>query len=121
MAVARACRAKGIAPLIVKFDSPLSEPEFDAWVRMAFENDGPFGLWGDPIRLGPTKVHFYGADRRLWQPINIELTRDGAVAVMPRGVREESFRRLVENIRRHVCPKAIAWLGAKPWNWDGEK
>ena len=109
-------------PLIVKFSEPLSKPTFDRWVSMAFQKRNRFKIWGDPIVLGPTKVHVYGADRHLWQPINLEMTADGIVAVLPYGTCGNTFHRLVANIQHYVCPKIAAWIGSQPFeqvvgNW----
>lgn len=109
-------------PLIVKFSEPISKPTFDRWVSMAFQKRNRFKLWGDPIVMGPTKVHVYGADRHLWQPINLELTADGFVAVLPYGTCGNTFHRLVANIQHYVCPKISAWIGSQPFeqvigNW----
>jgi hypothetical protein len=103
---------KGV-PLIVKFAEPLSEATFNRWVQMAFQKRNRFKLWGDPIRLGPTKVHIYGADRHLWQPINLELTANGIVAILPQGTCGNTFHRLVTNIQHYVCPKIQAWVGSE--------
>jgi hypothetical protein len=106
---------KGV-PLIVRFKDPLSRSTFDQWVHKAFQKRNAFKLWGNPIRLGPTKVHVYGADRHLWQPIHIELTAQGVVAVLPQGTCGNTFHRLVANIQRFVCPKIEAWLGSDPFD-----
>ena len=103
---------KGV-PLVVKFAEPLSEATFNRWVQKAFQKRNRFKLWGDPIRLGPTKVHIYGADRHLWQPINLELTAKGAVAILPEGTCGNTFHRLVANIQHYVCPKIQAWVGSE--------
>jgi len=103
---------KGV-PLIVKFAEPLSEATFNRWVHMAFRKRNRFKLWGDPIRLGPTKVHVYGADRHLWQPINLEITSTGLVAILPKGTCGNTFHRLVANIQHYVCPKIQAWIGSE--------
>ncbi|MDP2898733.1 MAG: hypothetical protein Q8Q12_19520 [bacterium] len=103
---------KGV-PLVVKFSEPLSEATFNRWVQKAFQKRNRFKLWGDPIRLGPTKVHVYGADRHLWQPINLELTAKGAVAILPQGTCGNTFHRLVTNIQRYVRPKIQAWVGSE--------
>ena len=109
-------------PLIVKFSEPLSKATFDRWVSMAFQKRNRFKLWGDPVILGPTKVHVYGADRHLWQPINLELTANGVVAVLPYGTCGNTFHRLVANIQHYVSPKIKAWIGSQPFeqvvgNW----
>jgi hypothetical protein len=103
---------KGV-PLIIQFSETLSGSTFDRWVRLAFRKRNAFRLWGDPVRFGPTKVHVYGADRHLWQPINLEMTADRLVAILPKGTCGNTFHRLVTNVQRYVCPKIDVWLGAK--------
>ncbi len=107
-------RLKGV-PLMVRFDEPLNEATFNRWVALAFQKRNRFRLWGDPIRLGPTKVHAYGADRHLWQPINLEMTERGLVAILPQGTCGNTFHRLVTNIQRFVSPKVQAWVGSRPF------
>jgi len=107
---------KGV-PLTIRFGGkPLAPAVFNRWVALAFQKRNQFRLWGEPIRLGPTKVHVYGADRHLWQPINIEMTPDRLVAILPHGTCGNTFHRLVTNVQRYVCPKIEAWIGAKPFN-----
>ncbi len=105
---------KGV-PLIIRFSESLSEKTFDRWVQMVFQKRNRFKLWGDPIRLGPSKVHVYGADRHLWQPINLELTRNGVMAILPQGTCGNTFHRLIANIQHYVSPKFEAFLGGKPF------
>lgn len=107
-------RLKGV-PLMVRFDEPLNEATFNRWVTLAFQKRNRFRLWGEPIRLGPTKVHAYGADRHLWQPINLEMTERGLVAVLPHATCGNTFHRLVTNIQRFVSPKVQAWVGSRPF------
>lgn len=99
-------------PLIVHFKEPLNKATFDNLVRKAFHKLNVFQLWGEALRLGPTKVHVYGADRHLWQPLNLELTERGLVAILPRGTCGNTFHRLVTNIQRYVSPEIDAWIGA---------
>jgi hypothetical protein len=106
--------AKGV-PLIVRFKEDLSEPTFRHWVTRAFQKRNRFRLWGEPIWMGPTKVHVYGADRHLWQPINIEMTEKSLVAILPQGTCGNTFHRLVTNIQAYVCPSIEAWLGGEPF------
>lgn len=103
-------------PLIVRFDETLSISTFQRWVSLAFQKKNRFRLWGDPDWLGPAKVHVYGADRHLWQPINLEMTASGLTAILPQGTCGNTFHRLVTNIQRYVCPKISAWIGAKPFD-----
>ena len=105
-------RLKGV-PLMVRFHEPLNEATFNRWVSLAFHKRNRFRLWGDPIRLGPTKVHVYGADRHLWQPINLEMTAHGLTAILPQGTCGNTFHRLVTNIQRYVSPKVNAWVGSR--------
>jgi hypothetical protein len=94
----------------------LSEATFDRWIQIGFQKRNRFKLWGDPIRLGPTKVHVYGADRHLWQPINMEITAKQLVAILPVGTCGNTFHRLVTNIQQYVAPKINAWVGSDPFN-----
>jgi hypothetical protein len=107
--------AKGV-PLVIKFREELSEQTFKFWISRAFQKRNRFRLWGEPIWLGPTKVHVYGADRHLWQPINMEFTSKGLVAILPQGTCGNTFHRLVTNIQTYVCPAIDAWLGAEEFN-----
>jgi hypothetical protein len=102
-------------PLIIHFAETLSEATFNRWIRLAFRKRNAFRLWGDPVRLGPTKVHVYGADRHLWQPINLEMTENRLVAVLPKGTCGNTFHRLVTNVQQYVCPKVDVWLGSHPF------
>jgi hypothetical protein len=106
---------KGV-PLIINFGETLSPSTFNRWISLAFRKRNPFRLWGDPIRLGPIKVHVFGADRHLWQPLNLELTANRLVAILPKGTCGNTFHRLVTNVQQYVCPKIDVWLGAKPFH-----
>ncbi len=118
---------KGV-PLIIRFDEELSESVFKHWTHKAFQKRNFFKLWGNPIRLGPKKVHVYGADRHLWQPINLELTSNGLVAILPRGTCGNTFHRLITNVQQYISPKIKAWVGSIPfeelvsqWSCDAEQ
>lgn len=106
---------KGV-PLIINFGETLSQATFERWISMAFRRSNAFRLWGNPIRMGPTKVHVYGADRHLWQPINLEISENRLVAILPKGTCGNTFHRLVTNVQRFVCPKIDVWLGSKPFS-----
>jgi len=103
-------------PLIVRFGQKLSPETFDRWVSCAFNKRNRFRLWGQPLRLGPTKVHVYGADRHLWQPLSLELTAQGLTAILPKDTCGNTFHRLVTNIQHYVCPKIEAWLGNREFS-----
>lgn len=105
----------GGVPLIVRFDEALSQATFKNWISKAFRKHNAFQLWGEPIQLGPTKVHVYGADRHLWQPINVEMTDKHLVAILPKGTCGNTFHRLVANLQRYISPKIEAWIGSRPF------
>jgi hypothetical protein len=63
------------------------------------------------MRLGRTKVHVYGVDRHLWQPVLLELTDRHLYAVLPRGTCGNTVHRLVTNVQRFLDPDVTAWVG----------
>ncbi len=104
------------APVVVRFQEPLPPPVFDYWIAATFKRKrNKFRLWGHPIRLGPTKVHVYGLDRHLWQPLFLELTAQGCTAIIPNGTCGNTVHRLVTNIQRYLDPGAKAFIGDKPY------
>jgi hypothetical protein len=104
------------APVIIRFREPLSADVFEYWIKATFERKrNRFRLWGHPIRLGPTKVHVYGVDRHLWQPLFLELTAKGCTAIIPNGTCGNTVHRLVTNIQRYLDPGADAFIGDKPY------
>jgi hypothetical protein len=104
------------SPVVVRFQEPLSSSVFDYWIKATFERKrNRFRLWGHPIRLGPTKVHVYGVDRHLWQPLFLELTARGCTAIIPNGTCGNTVHRLVTNIQRYLDPGARAFIGDKPY------
>jgi hypothetical protein len=107
------CRIVG-APVIVRFREELSRDVFDRWVLSTFgRKRNRFRLWGHPIRLGPAKVHVYGVDRHLWQPLFLELTAKGCTMIIPNGTCGNTVHRLVTNIQRYLDPGAEAFIGEK--------
>jgi len=104
------------APVIIRFREPLNADVFEYWIKATFERKrNRFRLWGHPIRLGPTKVHVYGVDRHLWQPLFLELTAKGCTAIIPNGTCGNTVHRLVTNIQRYLDPGADAFIGDKPY------
>ncbi|MBO9316856.1 MAG: hypothetical protein J7456_13870 [Chloroflexus sp.] len=100
------------APVTIHFQEPLTQEVFDHWIKATFERRrNKFRLWGHPIRLGPAKVHVYGVDRHLWQPLFLELTTQGLVAILPRGTCGNTVHRLVTNVQRYLDPGATAFIG----------
>ena len=104
------------APVVIRFQEPLKPDVFNYWISTTFgRKRNRFRLWGHPIRLGPTKVHVYGVDRHLWQPLFLELTAKGCIAIIPNGTCGNTVHRLVTNIQRYLDPAAEAFIGDKPY------
>jgi hypothetical protein len=104
------------APVLIRFKDPLNPAVFNSLINSTFERKrNRFRLWGRPIRLGPTKVHVYGVDRHLWQPLFLEITDRGCIAIIPNGTCGNTVHRLVTNIQRYLDPGAEAFIGDKPY------
>jgi len=102
------------APVTIRFREALPPQVFDHWIAATFERKrNKFRLWGHPLRLGPAKVHVYGVDRHLWQPLFLELTATGCTAIIPNGTCGNTVHRLVTNIQRYLDPGATAYVGEK--------
>jgi len=100
------------APLSIKFSEPLSNETFNYWIKSTFcRLRNKFRLWGNPIRLGPQKVHVYGVDKHLWQPIFMEITSKHLIAIIPKGTCGNTVHRLVTNIQRYIDPAAGVFIG----------
>ncbi len=105
------------APVVLRFSTELPQAVFDQLVRSTFgRKQNRFRLWGVPIFITPSTVHVYGADRHLWQPIFLEITRRHLVAVLPRGTCGNTIHRLVSNVQRFVDPSVSAWVGDQPYD-----
>ncbi|MBM4033561.1 MAG: hypothetical protein FJ291_17500 [Planctomycetes bacterium] len=105
------------APVSIRFQGDgLSKEVFDRWVDSTFSPAGNrFRLWGNPIRLGPTKVHVYGVDRHLWQPMFLEATAKGCTAIVPKETCGNTVHRLVTNIQRYLDPGCAVHIGETPY------
>ena len=104
------------APVVIRFGEELTADVFNCWISSTFgRKRNRFRLWGHPIILGPTKVHVYGVDRHLWQPLFLELTAKGCTAIIPNGTCGNTIHRLVTNIQRYLDPGAEAYIGSKPY------
>ena len=95
--------------LTIKFDEPLSQGKFWWLVERMYGEPSMFLLWGDPIWLGPRKVHVYGADKNEWRPLNVEVTHRGISAIG----NSIDYMRLIANLRREVTGFK-AWIGKDP-------
>lgn len=100
------------SPVTILFNEPLSKETFDYWIKSTFGRiNNRFRLWGNPIRLGPRKVHVYGVDKHLWKPIFLELTDKHLVAIVPKGTCGNTIHRLICNIQKYIDPAAKAYIG----------
>jgi len=98
-------------PLLVKFSQELELATFERWIASLRRKNNRFRLWGNPINLGPGKVHIYAVDNHLWQPIDLEITRGHLYALLPSGTCGNTIHRLVANIQRFVDPKLETYIG----------
>ncbi len=100
------------APVLLRFSERLGEQTFDRWIDTTFgRKTNRFRLSGYPMRLSRTKVHVYGVDRHLWQPLMLELTDRHILLVLPRGTCGNTVHRLVTNVQRFLDPAVAAWIG----------
>ncbi len=99
------------APLLIQFSEPLDSGAFDRWIDTLRRKTNRFRLWGTPLMRGPGKVHLYAVDNHLWQPIDLEITRNHVYALLPAGTCGNTVHRLVTNVQRFVQPKVSAFIG----------
>ena len=99
------------APLLIQFSEPLDPETFDRWIATLRRKTNRFRLWGTPLARGPGKVHLYAVDNHLWQPMDLEITRDHVYALLPSGTCGNTVHRLVTNIQRFVQPKVSVFIG----------
>ncbi len=99
-------------PVVFTFGNPLSVATFQNFITTTFERgQGPFRLWGNPIVMGPGKVHVYGMDLHLWQQLYMELTPHYFLFVLPKGTCGNTVHRLMTNLQRYVDPSVRARVG----------
>jgi len=103
------------APLLVKFSEKLEQATFERWITALKRKNNRFRLWGNPIELSKGKVHLYAVDAHLWQPVDLEITRDHLYALLPNGTCGNTIHRLVANIQRFVDPKLETYIGDQPY------
>ena len=104
------------SPLYVKFETALNEATFRHWIVSTFNrSQNKFRLWGNPIWLGNTKVHVYGIDKHLWQPLTMEITNKHFLAVVPEGSCGNLVHRLITNVQRYIDPGAEAYIGDREY------
>jgi hypothetical protein len=104
------------APVLLEFAEPLPQETFENFIESTFRRkQNKFRLWGNPIRLGPRKVHVYGLDRHLWQPLFLEITDRQIVVIVPYGTCGNSIHRLVTNVQQYLDPGVRVWVGDQPY------
>lgn len=104
------------APVRLEFSEPLTQEVFDRFINATFRRkSNKFRLWGNPIKLGPRKVHVYGLDRHLWQPLFLEITDEHIVVIVPYGTCGNSIHRLVTNVQRYLDPGVKVWVGNREY------
>jgi len=102
------------APVLLQFSERLGEQTFDRWIETTFRRKlNRLRLSGQPMRLSRTKVHVYGVDRHLWQPLMLELTDRHMYMLLPRGTCGNTIHRLVTNVQRFLDPGVVTWVGEK--------
>lgn len=101
-------------PVFLAFPERLELSTLHWWADRTFGlKRNIFRLGGQPMWSGPdqTRLHVYGVDRHLWQPISIEVTQDHMLAVLPAGTCGNTINRLVTNVQRYLSPSVKAWIG----------
>lgn len=101
-------------PVYLSFPERLELSTLHWWADRTFGlKRNIFRLGGEPMWSGPdgTRLHVYGVDRHLWQPISMEVTRDHMLAVLPAGTCGNTINRLVTNVQRYLSPSVKAWVG----------
>jgi hypothetical protein len=105
-------------PVYLQFPERLELATLHLWADRTFRiKRNVFRLGGQMMWSGPdqTRLHVYGVDRHLWQPVSIEVTRDHLLAVLPAGTCGNTINRLVTNVQRYLSPSVKAWVGEFPY------
>lgn len=105
-------------PVYLSFPERLELSTLHWWADRTFGlKRNVFRLGGQPMWSGPdqTRLHVYGVDRHLWQPMSIEVTQDHMLAVLPAGTCGNTINRLVTNVQRYLSPSVRAWVGEFPY------
>lgn len=105
-------------PVFLSFTEPIELSTLHWWAARTFGNKrNLFRLGGEAMWSGAdrSRLHVYGIDRHLWQPLSIEATRDHILAVLPAGTCGNSVNRLVTNVQQYLSPSVRAWIGESPY------
>jgi hypothetical protein len=104
------------APVRLKFSKPLDSLVFQRFVSLVFDKEqSDFNLWGQPIWLGPTKVHVYALDRHVAQKLFIEITSADILLVLPQGTCGNTVHRFITNVQQLLDPAVTASIGDKSY------
>ncbi len=99
------------------FHRPLAPEVFSRFIDSTFERgQGPFRLWGSPIRLSGPRVHVYALDLHLWQQLYLDLTPHKFVLILPKGTCGNTVHRLLANIQRYLTPAVDLYVGDVPYH-----
>jgi len=105
------------APVTLVFEPPLSLSTFQNLIATTFERgQGPFRLWGNPIRLGEHKAHVYGIDMHLWKRLYLEITPRQMLVILPHGTCGNTVHRLVANVQRYLSPAVNVFIGDESYS-----
>lgn len=105
-------------PVLLEFGEPLELATLHTWADRTFgSRRNRFRLGGQPMWSGPnrTRLHVYGIDRHLWQPLSLEATRNHLLVVLPRGTCGNTINRLVTNVQHSLAPSVTTWIGEMPY------
>ena len=75
---------KALFKVMLIFEKPLDHQQFEHLKnRLSSSSDWDFPIWGNPIILGPRKMHVYGVNKRSWSQIMLDITSRYVMAVFP--------------------------------------
>jgi hypothetical protein len=105
-------------PVLLEFEQPLELATLHKWADRTFGSSrNRFRLGGQPMWSGAdrTRLHVYGIDRHLLQPITLEATRNHILAILPVGTCGNTINRLLTNVQQYLAPGVNTWVGEFPY------
>ncbi|MGE0227477.1 MAG: hypothetical protein AB7I38_03990 [Dehalococcoidia bacterium] len=103
------------APLVIRFSEPLEQDTFVRWLDSLNRKNNRFRLWADPIRMSDQTAHLYAVDAHLRQPIDLQVSTGGILAMLPPGTCANTAHRLVTTVQQSLSPKVSSWIGTEPY------